>query len=139
MLLQWIKKVATKIAEVADEMQFEQDIILAKKYMRRLKTHPITMRQWENAIRTKRFKKTHPQQWAKQQQAIKRAQTKAQHLHKQMKDRMSHIEMDNRFQLIDGDDIQITDPKKDWLNEKELPKTEKQEDAKNTGKTHKKQ
>lgn len=138
MLLEWIKKMAQKIATIAEEAQFEQDIVITKKYMRRLKTHPITMKHWENAIRNKRFKKTHPQQWAKQQQAIKRAQNNAHRLHQKMKDRMSHIEMDNRFQLIDGDDIQITDPKKDWLNEKEVPETEQHGGAKNNDNAHKK-
>lgn len=124
MLLQCIREMLQKLDDLAEDMQFKQNIMVAKKHMRRVDTPPLLIKQWEANVRNKRFKKKHPKQWAAHRREIAAAQKKASKIVKDLKPRISHIALDERYQMIDEEDIKQETPERDWLKNDHVPETE---------------
>jgi hypothetical protein len=124
MFLQVIKRMAKKIHDLADEMQFNNDIILAKKYMRRVGTEQHQISQWELRVKQLRLKKKDPKRWAAQRTAIARAKRTAEQLKEQQRKRMSHITIDQKSQPIFEEDIDNNKQEKDWMDGDKKPSLE---------------
>jgi len=119
---------AASIHRLADQMQFENDLILAKKYMRRVGTEPHRMKAWERRVKELRMRKLYPKKWAAERRAMLQAKQSAEQLNEIIHDgkrkRMTHVTIDKKSQPIYEEDIENNIQEKDWMDEKAKPALE---------------